>query len=305
MSERPDPPRPSVPRPRVWQLALALNAIFPPAGYAYVGAWRAATVFAAAVLLAAVALTEWTVAFPPGIYRLGLPGVIVLALCLAVGLGVHAAWMAEDAPAKSGSRLRHALTYAAASLAVLTVLQLFRAYWPHAFYAFAADSMAPTLNDGDIVAVRGARALCARAEPRSGDVALYRRDGSPAPYLHRIVAGPSQVVAMNRGQLYIDGRPVAQHGVGEQPRDFAPAAVLVRETLPNGARYLTLDDGPDGPADNVAATQAPADGWYVLGDNRDNAVDSRVHGPVERRNLCGVAFRIITSRDKSHVGAKP
>ena len=293
-----------MPRPRVWQVALALNALLPPAGYAYVGAWRTAAAFAGGVLVAAVAMTEWTVAFPPGMYRLGVPGVVVLALSLAVALGVHAAWLAEAAAPKTGSRLRHAVTYAAVSLAVLTAVQLFRAYWPHAFYSFASESMAPTLHDGDILAVRGARATCA-ADPRPGDVVLYRRDGAPEPFMHRAVAGPGQVVAMTRGQLYVDGKPVALHGVGEQPRDFAPAAIVVQETLPGGPRYLTLDYGPNEASDNVAATKVPGDSWYVLGDSRDNAADSRVHGPVEARNLCGVAFRIIASRDMSHVGAKP
>ena len=287
-------------------MALVLNVVFPPAGYAYVGAWRTVLVFGVAVLVAAIALTEWTVAFPPGIYRLGISGVVVLALCLAVALGVHAAWIAEDAPPKTGSRLRHAATYAAASVAVLTTVQLFLAYWPHAFYSFPSDSMEPTLREGDILAVQGAREVCDHAPVRPGELALYRRDGRPGLFIHRVVAGPGQMVSMTRGQLTVDGRPVVRNGVGEEPIEFAPRpALVVEETLADGARYHTLDLGPGGELDNVAATRVPADDWYVLGDNRDSAADSRVRGPVEGRNLCGVAFRIITSRDKSHVGAKP
>lgn len=294
-----------LPRARLWQLALVLNVFFPPAGYAYVGAWRTVGVFAAAVMVGAAALTEWTVAFPPGMYGLGVPGVIVLALSLAVALGVHAAWIAEDCPPKSGSRVRHAILYGATSLAVLTATQLFRAYWPHTFYSFGSDAMAPTLREGDILAVQGDRASCDGAHPRVGDVALYER-GGPQLYMHRIVAGPGQVVAMTSGRLSVDGRPVARTGVGQEPVDFAARpATVVEETLAGGRRYRTLDYGPDGAADTLPPTRVPAGGWYMLGDNRDNSADSRVQGPVDGRNICGVAFRIITSRDKRHVGQEP
>ena len=293
-------------RPRVWQLALVLNMLFPPAGYAYVGAWRTVGGFALAVLAAMVALTEWTVASPPGMYGLGVAGVVVLALSLAVALGVHAAWIAEASPPKSGSRLRHAVLYGATSMAVLTLSQLFRAYWPHAFYEYGSTSMSPTLQDGEILAVQGARAVCDGAEPRPGDVALYHRGGGPEIYLQRVVAGPGQTVAMAAGVLRVDGRPVAQRGVAEQPIEFQRRpALVIEETLPSGARYHTLDLGPGGPFDEVAETRVPKASWYVLGDNRDKAADSRVTGPIPGADICGVAFRIITSQDRGRIGAKP
>ena len=302
MSERPAGP----PRPRLWQLALVLNVILPPAGYAYLGAWRAVAVFAGVLMAAMVGLTEWTVAIPPGMYALGMPGVVVLALSLGVALGVHAAWMTEDAPPKSGSRVRHAVLYGATSVGLLTVTQLFHAYWPHTFYTLTAGSMEPTLRDGDVLAVNGAGARCDGPEPRVGDVVLYQRGEATAVYMGRLVAGPGETVEMKAGQLILDGRAVARSGVGEEPIEFRTRpATVVEETLPGGARYRTLDQGPDGLFDNVPATQVPSGDWYSLGDNRDNSADSRVNGVVARRNICGVAFRIISSQDKRRVGQKP
>jgi signal peptidase I len=302
VSERPD----VLPRTRIWQLALVLNVVFPPAGYAYVGAWRAAAVFAAVFVAGLVGLTEWTIAAPPGMYGLGLPGVIVLALSVAVALGIHAAWMSEDAPPRSGSRVRHAVTYMATSVGVLTVAQLFHAFWPHTFYSYPSAAMAPTLREGDILAVDGARARCDGPEPRVGDVVLYRRDGRPEVFVDRLVAGPGQTVEMRDGQLIVDGRPVVRNGVGQEAVEFRPRpATVIEETLPGGARYRTLDQGPGGTLDTVPPTRVPDGAWYGLGDNRDNSADSRVNGPVARRNICGSVFRIVSSQDKSHVGAKP
>ena len=302
MSERND----ALPRARIWQLALVLNVVFPPAGYAYVGAWRTVAAFVALFAVGMVGLTEWTIAAPPGMYGLGVPGVVVLALSLAVALGVHAAWMSEDAPPRSGSRVRHAVTYMATSVGLLTVAQLFHAFWPHTFYTFGSASMAPTLRQGDILAVNGARARCDGPEPRPGDVVLFQRDGSPTVYMHRLVAGPGQTVELRDGRLIIDGRSVQRDGVGQEDVEFRPRpATVVEETLPGGARYRTLDQGTDGMADTVATTRVPAGDWYALGDNRDNAADSRVNGPIPGRNICGIAFRIVSSQDKSRVGAKP
>lgn len=298
MSERLNLP----PRPRIWQVALVLNVFFPPAGYAYVGAWRTVAVFAALVAAAAVGLTELTVAYPPGLYALGQPGVIVLALCLAVSLGVHAAWMAESAPPRGGSRLRNGVIYGLTNVALLTAVQVFYGLWPHAFYTFSGTSMLPTLADGDIVAVRGARADCARPTPQPGDVVLYLAPGHVDPRMARVVAGPGQTVAMRRNAPVIDGRPLVREGVGEVPVEFAKAALIVRETLPGGRAYLTRDAG-GGPDQD--ARRVPEGQWFVLSDNRDSGVDSRFNGPTPGRSLCGVAFRIISSQDPSRVGQRP
>lgn len=301
MSER----RAPLLRPRIWQVALVLNAFFPPAGYAYVGAWRTAWVFAALVCVAAVAAVEATLAFPPGLYRLGVPGVIVLALVLAVGLGVHAAWIADSAPPRGGSRLRNGVVYGLTNVALLTVVQVFYGWWPHAFYTFSGSSMEPTLKDGDIIAVLGAHSVCAHPALRPGDVVLYQRPGRKDPLMGRVVAGPGQTVAVRGGGVFVDGRPLRRDGVAELPTEFGRPTLIVRETLPDGRAYRTLDVGPRQSGDDMPVRQVPEAAWFVLSDNRDLGADSRTEGPVPARALCGVALSIISSEDRSHVGARP
>ena len=45
--------------------------------------------------------------------------------------------------------------------------------------------------------------------------------------------------------------------------------------------------------------------WYILGDNRDDASDSRIWGPFENKDICAVATVILQAKDKKRVGAKP
>jgi signal peptidase I len=294
------------PRPRRWWIALILNALFPPVGYAYAGAWKMVAVTVLGVMAGAVALNEWTLASPPGVYAFGLDGLLIGAAVLAAVLGLHAAWLAWRAPARGGRPSRLALLYIAPWALLFAANALYSAYGPHPTYNITSASMQPTLRADDIVMVDGARAACGHEPLKPGDVVVFRKAGSAAPYVHRIVAGPGQTVAMRDGLLIIDGRPLVRRALGSVALPDAPIrATEVEETLPDGERYRTYDLGPAGPQDNVPDKTVPPGSWYLMGDNRDNAADSRTFGPVPARDVCAVALKIVYAKDKSRVGREP
>jgi len=295
VSERP-------PRPRRWWLALLLNLIVPPTGYAYVGSWKAVWATFAAVVLGSVALNIWTLLRPPGIHAFGEQGLLVSAAVAAVLLGLHAAWMATRAPARTGAS--RAINYVTPWFLLLALNLVLKAFWPYPVYTASTESMLPTLSQEDLVLAEGARASCGEAHPKPGDVVVYRRDA--VPYLARVVAGPGQTVSLHEGLLAIDGRTVARRALGSVPvAGLAVRATVVEETLPGGARYRTHDLGPDGPLDEIASTTVPAGSWYLMGDSRDNSADSRSFGPVRNAEVCAVAIRIVTNKDPRRVGQKP
>ncbi|MBU1379068.1 MAG: signal peptidase I [Alphaproteobacteria bacterium] len=294
------------PRPRRWWIALILNALFPPVGYAYAGAWKMVVVTVVGVMAGAVALNEWTLASPPGIYADGLNGLLVGAAVLAAVFGLHAAWLAGRAPPRGGRPSKLALLYIAPWALLFVANMLFGAYGPHPTYNITSAALEPTLKPGDIVMVEGARANCGRGDMKVGDVVVFRRPGDAAPYMHRIVAGPGQTVAMTDGLLAIDGTPLARRPMGSVAMPSTPLRVTeFEETLANGVRHRIYDFGPNGAHDQVRATTLAPGSWYLMGDNRDDAVDSRSFGPVPGSDICAVALKIVYAKDKSRVGRRP
>jgi len=157
-------------------------------------------------------------------------------------------------------------------------------------YSIPAGSMAPTLLIGDYVIG------FTISEPKRGDVVTYRMPKDPSTiYVKRIVGLAGDRVQMIGGALHVNGAPAKRERV-EDNHKVGPGGATVegkswREILPNGASYTTIDLVENGFYDNTPLFTVPAAHFFVLGDNRDNSADSRVHGYVPAANITSrVAF---------------
>jgi signal peptidase I len=102
-------------------------------------------------------------------------------------------------------------------------------------------------------------------------------------------------VELRDGVLVVNGRPAQPVRQGK----------VVRETLANETTYQTQDLGFFRQGDNFGPVRVPADAWFLLGDNRDEAKDSRQLGVVAQSDICGVAYRVLYSRDAKRIGRRP
>jgi signal peptidase I len=134
-------------------------------------------------------------------------------------------------------------------------------------------------------------------EPQRGDVVVFRlpRDDS-TDYIKRVIGLPGDKIQMKDGLLYINGEPVKRELIGTF-KDDEGIGKHWRETLPNGVSYETRDTTDTGFLDNTKIYEVPPGHFFMMGDNRDNSMDSRTNqvGNVPFENLVGKAQIIFFS----------
>ena len=164
--------------------------------------------------------------------------------------------------------------------------------------------------------------------PERGDVAVFKYPGDQGQgfnrtdYIKRIVGMPGDRIQVTKGVLHINGTAVERQRLGEYVKGsngHYQKGTLYRETLPNGRSYTVLEYTDDGMADNTPEFLVPANSYFVMGDNRDDSLDSRTQlqirdgmGVIRLRdelgwyvpaeNLVGRAEFIFFSHDPSAAG---
>ena len=178
--------------------------------------------------------------------------------------------------------------------------------------------------------------------PERGDVVIVTPPGGTSDYIKRVIGLPGDTISVVRGELILNGRPVGRERgepmvfladansacepihidasgrtVGEFFSDYRFTGEdgqtycrlpIVRETLPNGRSYDTIDDGYVREADDFGPITVPDGEVFLMGDNRDHSADSRfpageptngLGGPVRWENIGGRAEFITFSLDGS------
>ncbi len=158
-------------------------------------------------------------------------------------------------------------------------------------YSRYSIPFAPPLFKGRILA----------GAPERGDIAVFKLPSNTRiDYIKRVIGLPGDRVQMIAGVLNINGEPVKREkqesitnlDVTEVDR---PVDVY-KETLPNGVTYKTLDLTQNGIGDDTREFVVPAGHYFMMGDNRDNSVDSRFNvGFVPIENFVGKANYIFFS----------
>jgi signal peptidase I len=226
---------------------------------------------------------------------------------------------------------------------VLLAVLLFHSFVAKPFY-IPSESMMPTLLKGDRLVVSKYpygwswvspsfhifphwQGRLLGNMPERGDIVIVTPPGQSDDYIKRVIGLPGDTIEVRNGRLVINGkavksvpRPPVMVPVDAnvpcgiefsgfqvvQPDGKAYCRLpIVRETLPNGVSYDTIDLG-ESAGDNYAPVKVPADHLFLMGDNRDRSADSRfglgppengLGGPVPWENIGGRAEFITFSLD--------
>ena len=208
------------------------------------------------------------------------------------------------------------LDWTAGLFPVIVVVFLLRSFLFEPF-KIPSGSMIPTLHIGDLILVNkfhyGVRLpvintkLTEGNKVERGDVMVFRYPPKPSlDYIKRVVGVPGDEVAYLNKRLTINGQPVKTASVPEFfDADTMRYAKQLEESLGTVTHRLLIDD--DRPA-FIAGTEdfpyrqncrysvegvickVPEGHYFMMGDNRDNSLDSRYWGFVPERNIVGKAF---------------
>lgn len=136
--------------------------------------------------------------------------------------------------------------------------------------------------------------------PARGDVAVFRLpENTKIDYIKRVIGLPGDTVEVRDGVVWINHQPLKL--VREKDASFDDmlgnrvSVAAYTETLPEGQTHRVLDANQFGEVDNFGPVKVPNGHYFMMGDNRDNSVDSRYgdrslgfHTPPE--TMLGVGF---------------
>ena len=139
--------------------------------------------------------------------------------------------------------------------------------------------------------------------PDRGDVVVFRRPSSPSDvWIKRVIALPGDHIEIRNGLVIVNGLPLPQtrHGPGLDPDAPLRTVQRVEERQPSGRRYVTFDLGSGQAGDSRAPEVVPEGYLFVMGDHRDNSLDSRWPeevgvGLLPVENLVGRAEIVVAS----------
>jgi len=165
----------------------------------------------------------------------------------------------------------------AALLALIAVKTFFIGY-----YHIPQNGMYPGLPAGSRL-FTAKRAYPDASSVKRGDIVVFLREmhGQSYVYIWRVVALPGEKVEASGESLFINGQPVSRDYVRE-----GGGSTIWKERLGNVIYEVAFDTSPSHVPPDTSIT-VPPDQFFVMGDNRFNATDSRSFGPIAFSSIIG------------------
>ncbi|WP_234196074.1 signal peptidase I [Pseudacidovorax sp. NFM-22] len=210
------------------------------------------------------------------------------------------------------------LDWTAGLFPVILVVFLLRSFVAEPF-KIPSGSMMPTLLTGDLILVNkftyGLRLpvlgtkLTEGTPLARGDVVVFRYPPQPSmDYIKRVVGVPGDEVSYQNKRLTINGQPVSKDPLPDYfdedtmrySKQYSEKLGAVEHRILNDdSRRAGLSDAEIMAFPNREncrysvegfVCKVPAGHYFMMGDNRDNSLDSRYWGFVPDQNVVGRAF---------------
>jgi len=138
-------------------------------------------------------------------------------------------------------------------------------------------------------------------DPKRQQIIVFRAplaDQGFPDFIKRTIGLPGDHLKIVNGKVYVNGKPLSEPYTQHAP-DYAGLAL---ENFPARAFELPFNDRPEWAAELAkdmvnGELVVPPGQYFMMGDNRDNSLDSRYWGFVPRENIIGTPVIIYMSID--------
>jgi len=166
-------------------------------------------------------------------------------------------------------------------------------------------SMLPTIVEGDRIIVNkvaydlqlplvGTK-LLHLADPARGDIVIFESNVSDQRLVKRVIGIPGDIVSMEANKLNINGKNL-EYSVDRTATSPTSRFLALKEDLLGQNHEIWVNSIRPG-RDSFSAVRVPKGFYLVLGDNRDNSIDSRYIGLVPRTEIIGRSNKLLMSLD--------
>lgn len=174
----------------------------------------------------------------------------------------------QDKPYSRGKEVRSWII----CLATAVVIALFLRFFVLEMVLVDGESMEPTLHSHQSVFIEKVTKLFGTID--RGQIIVVRYPEREGVYVKRIVGVPGDTLEVKDGALYINGNRKAEPYINTDYIDYIMGPVTV-----------------------------PEDCYFVMGDNRNNSMDSHDDyiGPIPKEDVIGRAILVIWPLDEIHI----
>src|SRR5882724_96456 len=165
-----------------------------------------------------------------------------------------------------------------------------------------SGSMKPTIVEGDRIFVNKLAydlriplthvSILRLGDPRRGDIVVFDSKSAGLRLVKRVIGLPGDVVEMADNRLMINGVAARYSNV-----ELAAGAIFAVENYGDMTHRIEIAPEGRGALSSFGPVRVPQGQYLVLGDNRDDSADSRVHGFIPRAEIVGESRTVVVSID--------
>ena len=231
--------------------------------------------------------------------NINFPLILLLLVCLGVFIWLlDVFWLRKRRPA---DQPEGAIVENAKALTPILVLVFVIRSFLYEPFQIPSGSMIPTLLVGDFILVNkytyGLRLPVWRNkvvdinEPEKGDVMVFFPPGKDQYYIKRVIGVPGDIIEYTDKVLTINGKV--------QPQTFIEIAPRLDNPYRSREVNTEVLNGVEHEMQNYIDVKVPDfkvvvkdDHYFMMGDNRDNSLDSRAWGQVHEDRIVGKAVAV-------------